>query len=487
MKPSETDLKIMRLLDGDLPNEEVAGLEAELVSSPEARENYRRLSSLHSHLETLHETLPSQVHGEIVPVERIVVRQRRRLVKVALCTAVVLVAVIAVSLFRVPFSPIASFRTQPGSVFTLTHTKEGQGTFTGKVLGVGSRLSLAKGSIEAVFQSGVRMVAEGSCELEVLDDDRVALTKGLAWFEVPKDAIGFTVETEKLIIVDLGTTFGVDALSSRPNEVHVTKGSVEVQVREESDSTKILTTKQAVRVTSSGKLEEIDFHPLRFRTSVDPNTQTLEVTNWVSLFDPQQNEPRFENETASTNAPVTTDASKDCIAANFAPVTLADGHSITLTGRVTLDAPLPGNQFRIGFFNGPPVKKDVGNAYAGIYTGAPANATTNLRYGDGSFTENPFGMGQDIYPHILRWGGAVKANTPIDFLLTITRKGSQLEVATRYTDHDAYDRSGTAKQIDILTTAPDFTYTFNTVAFLLGERISGNRATFEDIKVTVSR
>ena len=89
--------------------------------------------------------------------------------------------------------------------------------------------------------------------------------------------------------------------------------------------------------------------------------------------------------------------------------------------------------------------------------------------------------------HILRWGDEVDANTPIDFLLTITRKGSHLEIITRYTDHGDYDRSRTAKQIDILATAPDFNYTFNTAAFLLGRVLHGDRAAFEDIKVTVSR
>ena len=70
---------------------------------------------------------------------------------------------------------------------------------------------------------------EGPCDLQVLDEDRVSVTEGVAWFEVPPQAVGFTVETPRFAAVDLGTEFGVVVRADSDHELHVTKGSVEMR------------------------------------------------------------------------------------------------------------------------------------------------------------------------------------------------------------------------------------------------------------------
>lgn len=55
------------------------------------------------------------------------------------------------------------------------------------------------------------MVVEAPCDLRLLAKDRVALGEGAAWFEVSAEAVGFSVETQQLTVIDLGTAFGIDA------------------------------------------------------------------------------------------------------------------------------------------------------------------------------------------------------------------------------------------------------------------------------------
>ena len=269
MNASELESKILQMLDGELPAAEVAALEVQLLASVESRETYRKLARLHSSLETRHESRAVVANTNIVPIDRIMARQRKRILHLALgaAAAIVLVSVVVLSLMKVPDPPVASFRTLPGSVFTLAHEGEGEDVPEGKVLAVGSRLRLESGSVEATFESGVRVVAEGACDLRVLDEDRVALDQGIAWFEVPGEAVGFTVETKEFVVVDLGTAFGVVASAAEPDEIHVTQGSVEVTLRDGGENA-VLAAGEARRGDRSGKLVSIKPEASKFVTQL---------------------------------------------------------------------------------------------------------------------------------------------------------------------------------------------------------------------------
>lgn len=210
------------------------------------------------------------------------------------------------------------------------------------------------------------------------------------------------------------------------------------------------------------------------------------VTGWVSIFDPQNHTPRLVAGTEATDSPVTTHADQDSIAANFPSITLLDGDSIMMTGTVSLDVSLPHDNFRIGLFSGPVVVQDVGNPYIGIYTAAPTLGPTDLKYGPGTHADHAFGTGTVISNDMLPGGGSVGSNTPIDFSLTITRDGDLLDVATSYTDNGSYNKSVTVEDVAILTTAPAYAFSFNTVAFLMGGSMNGNRAAYSNIDVTIN-
>lgn len=80
----------------------------------------------------------------------------------------------------------------------------------GDFLNTGSQLKVTAGTVEANFESGVRCVIEAPCELTVLSEDRISVTEGIAWFEVPHEAIGFTVANSGIITDNpaTGTQYG---------------------------------------------------------------------------------------------------------------------------------------------------------------------------------------------------------------------------------------------------------------------------------------
>jgi len=269
MIPPEFTAQIQRMLDGDLTVGELATLEAELLGNAESREVFRRMAWLHSDLEIVHSGRKAIADAGIVPIDRIMTRQRKRIVRVALGLAAVitLISVLILSLYRIPEVPLASFRTSPGADFTIIR-EGGDDVPQLQELTEDSRLKLRTGRVEANFSSGVRLVIEAPCDLQVLAKDRVSISEGVAWFEVPSAAKGFTVETAALTVVDLGTAFGVDAAADGRHEVHVTRGVVEVTALFEGGETQTLKEGEARRVDEQGGMHTIEFDAGRFPTTL---------------------------------------------------------------------------------------------------------------------------------------------------------------------------------------------------------------------------
>ncbi len=314
MSPRDLESRILLLLDGSISDEEFSALHAELLADPRARAVYRQWAHLHSALETLHKSRTAAGQVAPVPMDRIIRLQRHHIVKVSLLAAAAILVVSAVSMWlvMVPHPPvsIATFQTAPGSIFTLTHQGDGD-VPEGTVLTEGSRLRLLSGTMEGVFETGVRMVIEAPCDLSVLKEDRVALKEGVAWFQVPAHAAGFAVETPELVIVDLGTEFGVVASGAGHDEIHVTMGSVEVTPNHQGGKKQTLHADQARRVDQVGHLHEIPPDATRFRTAL-LQTRSIAIAN-----------PSFESDViprdgnTATNASGTDDFNDDIVPKNW--------------------------------------------------------------------------------------------------------------------------------------------------------------------------
>jgi hypothetical protein len=264
--PPDLQSQIQRMLDGELSDGELIALENELLENEAARQVYLKLATLHSDLEVLYSGQSTLAKAKVVPIDLIITRQRKRVFKIAAyaAAAIVMISMVLLSLTKMPENPIASFRTTPAADFSLTHDSSLGDTPIGQVLVKGSKLDLRKGILESAFSSGVRVVIEAPCVLRVIAEDRVAVDQGVAWFEVPQKAVGFTVETAELKVVDLGTAFGVDSSLTGHDEVHVIRGAVQVTARVDGGKSETLREGEARRVNDQGQLVEIKINSERF-------------------------------------------------------------------------------------------------------------------------------------------------------------------------------------------------------------------------------
>ncbi len=88
-------------------------------------------------------------------------------------------------------------------------------------------LEIESGQAKIAFNSGATSTIEGPAKLSIESNNRVFLKFGRIVSEVPKPASGFTVNTPRLNVVDLGTRFGVSVNRNGDSELHVMEGVVE--------------------------------------------------------------------------------------------------------------------------------------------------------------------------------------------------------------------------------------------------------------------
>lgn len=209
------------------------------------------------------------------------------------------------------------------------------------------------------------------------------------------------------------------------------------------------------------------------------------VTGWVAT----NGDAGFVGSTATTSSPVTTSADADTVAGGFAPVTLAVGESLTLTGSVVItgnSGGIPGNQFRWGLFNAPgtPVN-GAGSNYVGVWAAAPSTGNADLVTANGS-TTNPFsGSASTVVSSAGDVGGQVpQFGEELSFSLTVTR------LSTTQISTEASLSNGSDFLIEWPATfapASPANFTYNAAAFLLGGTTDATQAAFANVEATPSQ
>ncbi len=225
---------------------EMRALNELLRSSPSARDEYLFRVELHSRLASnpdlfsqLQDTsascsLPAMNAGDrshIVPLDPVEARRRPSLMRVLALAACLML--IAGGIGTVWFKWSAARSGATSAVAMLARTVDAHWRPNTYPLRVGSALEpgslqLESGLAQVVFYSGARLVIEGPVELRLVSPNEAVCVSGRVLAEVPMPARGFRLKTGQLSVVDLGTSFGIDANRSR-TEVHVFKGKVELQ------------------------------------------------------------------------------------------------------------------------------------------------------------------------------------------------------------------------------------------------------------------
>lgn len=223
-------------LEGRLSPEDWEALQQELLRDPDLLAKYVEQRWTHAQLlsdrkflselaEENHTAAPAQPSSSSGRA-----KTATSLIGWAVAAAVALFAIV-LSLQKPEISP---------TVATLIETKdcrwEGSGlpTVEGARLSPGS-LALAEGMATIRFDSGATVTLEAPTRMEIDSDMRCRLLDGSVVADVPESAHGFTIDTEKLEVIDLGTRFGVTSSEVGGSHVFVFDGEVKVH---EEDSKK---------------------------------------------------------------------------------------------------------------------------------------------------------------------------------------------------------------------------------------------------------
>ena len=112
---------------------------------------------------------------------------------------------------------------------------------------------LDEGLVQITFESGVEVVIEAPASFEIHGPGFMILNEGRLAANVTPEGVGFTVETPDAEVVDFGTEFAIEVVGERSSEVHVFKGEVQVQPKQQDTSIDPvrLVTNQATRIDHS--------------------------------------------------------------------------------------------------------------------------------------------------------------------------------------------------------------------------------------------
>jgi ferric-dicitrate binding protein FerR (iron transport regulator) len=120
----------------------------------------------------------------------------------------------------------------------------------------GDSVYLTKGHARISMASGAELLLRGPCFVTLATADSVRLEEGVVTAEVAEWGRGFTVLTESLSVVDLGTKFAVSAGADGVAEAHVLDGQVRVKPLTKSTTegrSMLLSGGEAIRVESDRK------------------------------------------------------------------------------------------------------------------------------------------------------------------------------------------------------------------------------------------
>src|SRR5690606_4991587 len=92
----------------------------------------------------------------------------------------------------------------------------------------GDSIYLSRGAARISLASGVEVALRAPCFVSLEDDMLVRLAEGVVTAQVAEWAHGFTIATDTMRVVDLGTKFAVSADNRGSAETHVLDGQVRV-------------------------------------------------------------------------------------------------------------------------------------------------------------------------------------------------------------------------------------------------------------------
>ncbi|MBT3202479.1 MAG: hypothetical protein HN350_21480 [Phycisphaerales bacterium] len=243
------DRLLMTVIEDELSDDQRRKLFARLQADPDLRDRYVDLMMLHNEMEWERASVTATDQQQpLQPADEAPGQRRRSLWKPALSLGVAIIAatIIFVVVHHVfllhPPEPQVVQRPSPQvnrnanapalrpHIATLSASMDARWGDRGVILDYSElnsgKLLLTEGSAEIMMMSGVRVIIEAPCDLELIDSNSVRLVGGALVARVPDRARGFFVETPTGRITDFGTEFGVNV--NGKTDVAVFEGEIEL-------------------------------------------------------------------------------------------------------------------------------------------------------------------------------------------------------------------------------------------------------------------
>ena len=219
----------------------------------------------------LKETAESRAELGTIPISQDMVHaQRRKTAMVSLYSGIAAMLIISIGflLFKVSRHPDSDgsnlvMESSDDATFELVNS-DGEPR-SSEHLQMGDKIAIDNGLVRFLLPSGVEAIVEGPSKLEFISDSSVKMDGGMAWFRVPEAGHGFTVLTDRVDVIDLGTEFGVRFDGDDGLQVHVVKGKVRVEPRLKSMAKAELTKGQAMTFDVYGSSHVTDYRASLFR------------------------------------------------------------------------------------------------------------------------------------------------------------------------------------------------------------------------------
>jgi hypothetical protein len=272
----ELDALIFSLLDGEITPDAHAKLQALLKGDATCRARYRELSQLHVIMEERFSggvSLLKEGCQSVIPLSLVLHRQRKRIIRFSLMAAAALLffSLVVMHLMnaKIDTLPMAKVAFSAHSIFKMKHPNGTPEDIPKDRLVPGSSIRIDQGALKLEIANGVTSVIQSPALVTFMDENKVVVHNGKAWFHVEPEAVGFTLLTPQLEIIDLGTEFGVSVdPSTALEEVHVFKGKVKVTSRHKFQRTETLVAGESRSVQISGQLHHIASQEDQYLTSL---------------------------------------------------------------------------------------------------------------------------------------------------------------------------------------------------------------------------
>lgn len=259
MNHREIEMLLQDLFEGCLEAEDLRRLEAELRANPEARDLYRDYVHLHNGLQLRAIGIDLL---QVVPMDRVIARQHRRLLKLAGLSAaalLILTGIIgALVTMTQPKPRSATVDASANSQWTIDgetpDPKTGQPSLT-----PGSTVRIQSGTLRLHLDNGADIVVQGPASVRFPTLEKPVLERGWLWIDSRESGASFGVATPGLLVRDIGTRFGVGVPEHGPAEVHVVEGKVEVLASATRQFLHLMEPdEQGLAIEANGEMTEVD-------------------------------------------------------------------------------------------------------------------------------------------------------------------------------------------------------------------------------------